>query len=423
MRTRLVLLSIVALFSLTVLLGCNGMITLEDGDSSSRDTDITNSLGEAHLSYSSRSETVSVRNSASDAAIRDIQVLGLNDNGNSLYVAADPNQRFHPVITSGESSSYSSNRRVYLTPTDQHLGTNATSYQTVNGGQVYDLASEYGTLAQRTTVSGLRSQLASLAYGHSAGLVVCLDQPATSYTGTIDATEVTQRSNTLSSAFQAIGWQYIYTSRGFSTNQNLNIWVVDPYRLRIASGSADALNDTLIVIVMPTSGSTNDVLPSSLRVEVTWDAPVDLDLHLVRDGADLYDATNDCYWKYLEQNWGDSYRMTDNARLLYDNQAGYGPETAVIDEMTPGDRYTIAIDYWGDANEQPTNTATTATVRVWTMGNSTPRVFTVYGLSYGAPENGQYKIVCDVDGSTGETLIANRQLTRSLTRSIGKKPR
>jgi hypothetical protein len=160
-----------------------------------------------------------------------------------------------------------------------------------------------------------------------------------------------------------------------------------------------------------------------MRVELTWDAPVDLDLHLVRNGADLYDPSNDCYWKYLEQNWGDAYDVTDNARLLYDNQYGYGPETVVMDDMVPGDRYTVAVDYWGDADQQPTHTLTNATVKVWTKGSSSPRIFSVNGLDYGAPEGGEYRLVCDIDGSTGEIFIVNRQASRSLTRSVGKKPR
>ena len=421
MPIRLFMITLGLLLAAFTLIGCGGPIVVDGpGSSANRDTDVTNSLGEAYLSYADRDETVTVRDSASDEPLSSIQVFGMTDGDNSLYVAADPHGEYHPAITSGDSSSYYQSR-IYLTPTDQRLGTNATSYYTVNGGLLYGLGKYYSDYPRTATVSTLRDQLASLAYGSSAGLVVCVDQPINSYTGRVSATEVAQRATNLSDAFQAIGWQYIFTSRGYSTNQNLALWVVDPYELGIAGGASGALADTLVVIVAPTSGSTGNVLPGSLRVEMTWDASVDLDLHLVRNYADLYDSYNDCYWKYLEQNWGDTYRTTDNPRLQFDNQSGYGPEAIVLDEMDDQEHYTVAVDYWGDANGEPINRSTTATVKVWTKGNSTPRTFLVSNLYHGEPERGDYKIVCDINGATGEVTIADRSITRQATRSPGRK--
>lgn len=419
MPMRLFLITLGLLLTAWTLLGCGGPVINGPGSSANRDTDVTNSLGEAYLHYADRSETVTVRDSSTDESLTGIQVLGMTDGDNSLYVAADPYAQYHPAITSGDSSSYY-HSRIYLTPADQRLGSNATSYYSVNGGLLYDLGHEYGD-RQTTTVGSLRDQLSSLAYGYSAGLVVCVDQPINSYTGSVSATEIAQRTTNLPSAFQAIGWQYIFTSQGYSTNQNLALWVVYPSQLGIAAGSSGALADTVVVVVAPTSASTGSVQSGALRVEMTWDAPVDLDLHLVRNYADLYDSSNDCYWKYLEQNWGDSYRTTDNPRLQFDNQSGYGPETIVLDQMDDQEHYTVAVDYWGDANANPINRSTTATVKVWTKGNSTPRTFLVSNLDYGAPEHGDYKVVCDINGATGDVTIADRGITRQATRSPGSK--
>lgn len=392
------------------LAGCNAEFSVNDPESW-RDTGITNSLGEATLYFTDGPQTVTTRNSATDRGIQGIQVLGLADSNDRLFVAADPDRDFHPVITSGESSS-STNARVYLTPVGQVQGTNATSYQNIDGPLLYTLASEYAENSFTTTVGNLRTRLAELAYGDAAGLVVCAHQPITSGTGSISSTEVTQRASNLSEAFQAIGWQYIYTNRGYSTSQNLRVWVVDPFRLRLTDSGAGALSDTLIVVVAPSSGSTGDVLPNSLRVELTWDQPVDLDLHLVRYNYNLFDSQWDCYWEYLEQNWGDPYRTTDNPRLLNDDENGYGPETIVLDEMTPGYIYTVAIDYWGDAYGEPTTRDVYATVRV-SSKNFGIREYRNILLTDGEPYNGDYRLVCDIDGTTGAVTTANRSITRA----------
>ncbi|MHB9131044.1 MAG: hypothetical protein ACYDBB_08150 [Armatimonadota bacterium] len=415
--------SLVLLALLTLLLGCGGTIS-SPGDTSIRDTAVTDSWGEASLYYadSGRSETISVRDSSSDDTLSGIEVLGLGDSVNSLYVAADPYYRHHPVITSGVSSSYYTNR-IYLTPADLHSGANATSYHDISGDLLYSLVNDYG-LPHSTTVADLRNQLSFLAEGAGAGLVVCLDEPLTSYSDLLAATEIAQRSNDLGSAFQAIGWQYIYTSRGFSSSQPLRLWTIDPYQLQITDqpGDAGALSNTFIAVVAPTTGSSGTVLPGALRVELTWDAPVDLDLHLTRNGAPIYDPLDDCFWKYLWQNWGDPYRTTDDPRLYFDTVSGYGPEKIVVDEMTPGDYYTVVVDYWGDPYEQITHTPVNATVKVWTENSSTPTILYVTGLTYGEPWHGDYKAVCDIEGSTGQVMLNVRTaVTRSTVRATGSK--
>ena len=401
-------------------LGCTGQIVIDPDDSTRyRATAVSGNDGNARLNYADNTETVNIRNSASDAPLRGIQTLGLRSGADRLYVLADPAQAFHPAMTSGVPESYGT-QRLYLTPVDQRTGSNTTSYHTVHGGLLARMAGDYAAAPLRTTVAGLRDTLSSRAWGKAAGLVTCVTQPISSYTGMISSTQVAQRSANLATAFQAIGWANIYYNYGYTQTQQLNVWVIDPARLRIQPNSSGALYDTLLVIVAPVGDAYGVPIAGSLRVELTWDAPVDLDLHLVRNYADLYDPYDDCYWLYLEQNWGDPYRTTDNPRLLYDNSSGYGPETIVMESMTPGDIYTVAIDYWGDSSGRPTSQRVNATVRVWAQNRATPITFQVYGFNYGAPYTGDYRIVCDIDGRTGQVTVANRTLSRSATRSQDK---
>lgn len=405
------------LLSLILLTGCSGLLL--DELTRYRATAISDSAGDATLDFYDGSETVNIRNSATDTPLRGIETLGMRSDSDRLYVVADPNRAFHPAITSGETNAYG-NTRIYMTPVDQHTGSNSTSYHTVYGGLLWKICNDYAANNISTTVSGMRNSIATEAWGKAAGLVVCATEPINSYTGDITTTQIAQRSSNLSTAFQAIGWSNIYSSYGFSSSARLNLWVIDPAQLQISSNSSGALSDTLVLIVAPVSSSTGTPIAGALRTELTWNAAVDLDLHLVRDYADLYDADNDCYWHALEQNWGDFYRTDDNPRLLYDNSSGNGPETIVMEQMTSGETYSVVVDYWGDPSGNPISRTVTATVKVWTQSRSTPVTFTVTGLNHGAPNTGDYRIVCDIDGRTGQVTAANRSINRSVSRAAGQ---
>jgi len=402
--------------SALLLAGCTGQIVSDNGTTFTVDTAVTNSLGEANLYTNQGSETLGVRNSSTDALLSGMQVLGLSQFDHRLYVAADPQQHYHPIITSGESSNYYA-ARVYMSPVDQRLGTSATMYTELDNALLPAMVWHYGQRDHTVAISGLRDRLASLAYGQSSMLVVCLDKPLTA-SGNFSAIELAQRADNLPEALQSIGWQYLFTSHGFSSQQSVELWVIDPYDLGIAAGGSGALSNCLITVVAPTNYPVDSTTSGAMKVELTWNAAVDLDLHLTRGGADLYDTANDCYWKYMQQNWGIASRVDDDPCLLFDNRSGYGPETVMLDQMTPGEQYTVAVDYWGDAAGNPTSVPTTATVKVWTNGCDTPHIYQVTGLNSGAPETGQYKVVCDIDGSTGEVTIANRSLTRILHRGV-----
>lgn len=401
------------LSSFLLLSGCSGLLL--DELTRYRATAISDYAGDSRLDFYEGSETVNVRNSATDLPLRGIETLGMRSESDRIYVVADPNHDFYPAITSGIQNSYG-NTRLYMTPVDQRTGSNSTSYHTVNGGLLWKICDDYAGDNISTTVSGLRDSIASQAWGKAEGLVVCVTQPINSYTGDISSTQIAQRSSNLATAFQAIGWSNIYSSYGYSSSARLNLWVIDSSLLQIRPNSSGALSGTMVLVVAPVGSSTGTPTSGSLRVELTWDAAVDLDLHLVRNYADLYDADDDCYWKALEQNWGDFYSTNDNPRLLYDNSSGYGPETIVMEQMTAGETYTAVVDYWGDPNGDPITRRVTGTVKVWSQYRSTPYTFYATGLNYGAPNSGDYRIVCDIDGRTGQVTVANRSLNRSVSR-------
>ncbi|HEX2951717.1 MAG TPA: hypothetical protein VHV83_19455 [Armatimonadota bacterium] len=417
--------SIPLLFVLVVvsllLLGCGG-----SGDVGSvqpnRDTAQTNAFGEAYLYYSSdHQETISVRNSSTNQPIADIQVLGMIDySENQLFVAADPHQHYLPTITSGKDMG-NDPTRIYLPQADQYTGTNATSYTEVNGGLLYDMAQTYQKAQVDTTVADLRDKLALLAYGKSAGLVVCVSKILNSYAGQMAATQITQQSNDMTAAFQAIGWQYIYTSRGFTPDQHLNIWVIDPKKLAICPGSIGALADTFIAIVAPLTDPAGTISTGKLKVELCWSAPVDLDLHLIRNGAALYDLYNDCYWRNMELNWGPE--ISEHPRLLGDCTDGiYSPETTRLDEMNANDTYEVYVDYWGDPHGNPIDRAVTATVKVWIQGNPQPKIFPVSGLVHGIPGTGDGQTVCTISGATGDVFTNMVSRTQTTVRSRALSP-
>jgi hypothetical protein len=378
-----------------------------------QDTDRTSRDGVASLSFANRNETVAVRDAASGAPLSGVQLFGMADYSGSLYVAADPEGRYHPVVSSGEADSYRVDRSVYLPRVDTKSGVNATSQQRVNAGLLARCTSLYGWDAQTVTVRDLRTTLAALACGYHDALVVCAQEPLVA--GTVRATEVAQCADDLPAALQAIGWSYIYTGLGYGTSQSLRVTEV-----RLAgAGVGSALSETLLVVVAPAGHASSAPPASAVTVTLQWDTAVDLDLHLLRNGAELYHPADDCFWKYPQQPWGDPREECDDPRLVADTTTGYGPETIVLPELDPRDTYTVAVDYWGDADEQPIDIPTRATVTV-TTADGRARTYTAT-LTYGKPYEGQYRLMCDIDGATGSVTAANRSIGRNLTRGMATK--
>ena len=104
-----------------------------------------------------------------------------------------------------------------------------------------------------------------------------------------------------------------------------------------------------------------------VHIELSWDTSnTDLDLHLIQGGSVYFDSQGDCCWCNRNPNWGTS-SSADDPLLTLDDQAGYGPENTKIQEPGAGD-YVVKVHYFEDRG----GGTTTATVRVWLGGGTSP---------------------------------------------------
>ncbi len=106
-----------------------------------------------------------------------------------------------------------------------------------------------------------------------------------------------------------------------------------------------------------------DAIPlDDLHVELRWDlASADLDLHLARNGADLFDVPDDCSFCNRYPSWGAD---GESPRLDLDSRSDGGPEN--INILTPADGdFTVRVHYFEVLGPE---LPALATVTVWLDG-------------------------------------------------------
>ncbi|MEQ1565079.1 MAG: IPT/TIG domain-containing protein [Myxococcota bacterium] len=95
-----------------------------------------------------------------------------------------------------------------------------------------------------------------------------------------------------------------------------------------------------------------EVVPyRDLALSMTWDAPVDLDLHLLAPDGSYYDAS-DCFFGNPDPDWGAPGVATDDPALSTDDDGSsagpvFGPEAIALPAPSEG-RYTVVVVYWND---------------------------------------------------------------------------
>jgi hypothetical protein len=135
---------------------------------------------------------------------------------------------------------------------------------------------------------------------------------------------------------------------------------------------ADLAGDYVFALTVRNEAGVWDPSPATVTVtaapldgfyvELSWDTPTDLDLHLAEGNAALFTA-KDCNYCNLNPDFGESGRV-DDPSLDWDAIEGWGPETITIDAPTAGD-YTVRVHFYGENGHRGDSTAT---VRVFLGG-------------------------------------------------------
>ncbi len=119
-------------------------------------------------------------------------------------------------------------------------------------------------------------------------------------------------------------------------------------------------------------GLPPDLQDVDLHVQLEWSADdCDVDLHLLRPDAPLFDCDGDCFYQNPAPDWGAAGDFEDDPFLDVDNVEGLGPENINLQRPQPG-VYRVVVHYYldhFDGDEGPTgSTATDATVRIFVRG-------------------------------------------------------
>jgi lipocalin len=123
-----------------------------------------------------------------------------------------------------------------------------------------------------------------------------------------------------------------------------------------ASGS-DASGKT----VSAQASASVAIVVYSIRIELTWDAGSDMDLHFIRPGGEYWDLTDDCHWRNENPDWGETGVVEDNPVYSGDVTDGYGPESIYLKLPGEDGEYQIKVNCWEDNDI----VSSTATVIIW----------------------------------------------------------
>jgi uncharacterized repeat protein (TIGR01451 family) len=97
-----------------------------------------------------------------------------------------------------------------------------------------------------------------------------------------------------------------------------------------------------------------------IRIELTWNATSDMDLHFIRPGGAYWDTTDDCHWRNENPDWGLPV-VVDNPVYSGDVTDGYGPESIYLKQPHEVGTYQCKVNCWEDNGYGPS----WATVTIW----------------------------------------------------------
>ena len=121
----------------------------------------------------------------------------------------------------------------------------------------------------------------------------------------------------------------------------------------------------------------------AVQVTLTWGATSnDEELHLVREGFHLNDATNDCTWftcVHASPDWGTIGDATDDPHKDVDWLQTFGPENIYLERAADG-RYEVMVEYWGSGTAETSSiTVLLDGATVW-MGSHVLNVHDVWDV-------------------------------------------
>lgn len=126
---------------------------------------------------------------------------------------------------------------------------------------------------------------------------------------------------------------------------------------RLVLAAQNSYGVTRTIIEVDRRGGVCEATPTgpTINIRLNWDTNnTDLDLHLLREGAELGDPTGDCYFATCTASnsmgtsnldWGNTGDPVDNPLLDVDNSATGGPENIFLESAADG-TYTVMVHYY-----------------------------------------------------------------------------
>ncbi len=151
------------------------------------------------------------------------------------------------------------------------------------------------------------------------------------------------------------------------TSTNYDADVVGTHTLQFTTTDSAGVSSSCTVTI------TVNAPPAGLWVELTWNRPNDMDLHLQhpsggnnhnRNGWGSNASPYDCYWLNTNPSW-DAAGTADDPSLDRDDITGTGPENIRITSASTTHDYTVGVHLF-TLSSTPSNV--TATVRIYCSG-------------------------------------------------------
>lgn len=146
------------------------------------------------------------------------------------------------------------------------------------------------------------------------------------------------------------------------------------------------------------------------KVEITWNADHDVDLHIQRNVGMgwpmLGDMVNDLFYDHVNADWGMANNALDNAFHFGDDSDGFGPEAAIITKLESGRSYRIIAQFARRDGFQPFRFTVNATISVFdpTTGATSATTLT---HEFEVPQQGRSWVAAQIDGTTGAVSIVD----------------